>query len=658
MTAFTKRSRAAIAVFFSLLLMFTMIPTNVSAQNASAKEEVVYINLQSDGTVDSINVVNIFETDKNGHIVDYGDYESVRNMTSTDAVTFENGTVTIDTDDEKLYYEGVLKNAQIPWTIDIAYQLDGKEYTADEIAGKSGDLTITVDITDNTQCGGKFFEGFALQASLTLDTEICRSIVADGATVANVGSKKQLTYTVLPNSGAHIEVTAQVENFEMEAMAINGIPLSLDINVDTEALLGEVTTLLDAIAQLDDGAKTLESGAGQLQSGAKDALQSGTAELQNGAAELESGIVELNSGIKKIEEALSTLHQKSPELTNGSAEMNKALATLQEALSKVSFTADDLTALTDASSAFMDGINEITSGVTALEENVSYAAYKALLAEKGLDLDFLKRSNTDAAAGLQDAINTFKQYAQLFKMMGIDANKIFSQLSDVIRLLEANNALIGGTETYLDTVNDNINTLLDGVTTLQSNYTIFNDKIGELADLLSGLAFNMTELTGAINTMATEYAKLDDGINAYTDGVAQILEGYSAVSDGSAKLLVGSKALTAGTNTLHSGAKDLAAGIMALYQGAGKLQDGTSEMRAETADIDETISEKVDALLQSVTGGSSEVTSFVSEKNTDVTMVQFVIKTPAVDKAVETAPDDADNAPKTFWQKLLALFGL
>ena len=38
--------------------------------------------------------------------------------------------------------------------------------------------------------------------------------------------------------------------------------------------------------------------------------------------------------------------------------------------------------------------------------------------------------------------------------------------------------------------------------------------------------------------------------------------------------------------------------------------------------------------------------------------VQFVIKTAAIEKAEAAANDAAEEAPLTFWQKLLRLFGL
>ena len=91
--------------------------------------------------------------------------------------------------------------------------------------------------------------------------------MAPDATVANVGSNKQLTYTILPGKGADIEITAEVSEFEMDGISINGIPLNLNIEVDDEELMEQITELLDAISQLDlqDGAQSdLKSGVNDL----------------------------------------------------------------------------------------------------------------------------------------------------------------------------------------------------------------------------------------------------------------------------------------------------------------------------------------------------------------------------------------------------------
>lgn len=47
-------------------------------------------------------MVNIFNVE-GGKVVDYGKYQNIRNMTTTDEVDYSGNTVTIHTSAEKLY---------------------------------------------------------------------------------------------------------------------------------------------------------------------------------------------------------------------------------------------------------------------------------------------------------------------------------------------------------------------------------------------------------------------------------------------------------------------------------------------------------------------------------------------------------------------------
>ena len=97
-----------------------------------------------------------------GTIVDYGNYTSVRNLTTEDAITQEGDEVTFHTDADKVYYQGDLDTKDIPWNISVRYYMDGKEYTLEEIAGMSGALEPKLSISENTKCDENFWDGYAL----------------------------------------------------------------------------------------------------------------------------------------------------------------------------------------------------------------------------------------------------------------------------------------------------------------------------------------------------------------------------------------------------------------------------------------------------------------------------------------------------------------
>ena len=75
------------------------------------------------------------------------------------------------------------------------------------IGGRTGKLQLILAVRQNPDCDPAFFEHYGLQAIITLDTKLCKNIVADGATQANVGADRQLSYTILPGKGKELTVT-------------------------------------------------------------------------------------------------------------------------------------------------------------------------------------------------------------------------------------------------------------------------------------------------------------------------------------------------------------------------------------------------------------------------------------------------------------------
>ena len=535
--------RASALVLAGCLLAGAALP----ALAASAKEEVIYANLDASGTVTGVYAVNSFAVQAGDTVTDHGSYTAVRNMTTTDPLEHSGDTVTATVaEDGKLYYEGTMDTATaLPWLVKLTYMLDGAEIAPEELGGKSGALTIRLQVSRNPDCTGDFFDQYALQVTMTLDTDRAQNIVADGATMANVGSNKQLSYILLPGSDSDVTVTADVTDFAMNAISLNGVKLRLNLDLDGAALA-------DGIAQVQAG--------------------------------------------------LDTLNGKSGELTGGSAKVKAALTQMQTALNGVSASTDQLTTLLDASTQIQNGIAQLDAGAAQLDEQVSYDAYKAILKENGLDLDQLKDGNAKA----------MEQLEQLARVM--------PQLKDVILLLKGSSANIDAMETYLNTVHDGVAQLHAGSSTLNSQYGQFDAGVRQLANALTGMLGNLSVLTDGVNQLASQYGQLDSGLNAYTDGVAQ-----------------------------------LKAGVQQLTDGAAQLTAGTGELRSNVSGID--MGDQLASLLAGL-NGSSEVESFTSAENTDVSAVQFALQTVAIEAPAPAAEPEAAPVALTFWQKLLKLFGL
>jgi len=651
-----KTRKAIIGTLITCMLAYYAVP--ISAGKVIPKEEVVYIITDPNGKALNVNVVNIF---RGGNIVDYGNYSHVKMLTTNDEIHRDKDKITFSSNAEKVYYQGTLENVEIPWNISISYFLNGRAYSPSEIVGKSGDLEIRFRVTENKKSTGTFYEDYALQASFTLNTNKDDDIEAKDATIANVGSNKQLTYTILPGKGIDTTIKAKVTNFEMQEVQINGVKLNLNVSIDDEELLDKVGQIMDATKKLNEGVDRVYKGSDKLLAGS-DSLNTGITSLNSGITELDHGILKLQTGVNSMQDGLNVLNSKSSSLTDGSSQVKEALTTIQSSLSNVSLTSDSLGELTSSSNGIKAGIDKIYSGMQSLQQSISYSSFKKSMVKNGLNIDTLKSGNTDMIQSITSKIteltNTISRTNNMESTLASasDIEKEISDLQMTLQLLKGNNAVISGVELYLKELENGVDTLSDGVTNLKDNYSQFNGAIETMANSLGNLAVNMSNLRDGINQLVSKYSELDSGLNQYTEGVATIVASYKQIVDGVSSLAVGSNKLLDGSGVLSNGATELYKGVEKLCNGASDLASGSSEFYSETSHMDTEVEDEIDTILSSIKGDETKTHSFVSDKNKNISSVQFVIKTEAIELPEQTENNDGGTEKLSFWQKLIRLF--
>lgn len=72
-----------------------------------------------------------------------------------------------------------------------------------------------------------------VQATVLLDTVKCRNIQTEGATEANVGADKQLSYMKLPGQDLSFTIETDVTDFSMEGISLNAVPLAIHMESRT-----------------------------------------------------------------------------------------------------------------------------------------------------------------------------------------------------------------------------------------------------------------------------------------------------------------------------------------------------------------------------------------------------------------------------------------
>ena len=622
----------------ALILIAGISAFAVAEEPSTEKEEVVYANTDANGDVRGVYVVNIFA---GGDIVDYGDYAEVKVLNTTDEIRQSGDKITVSTDAESLYYEGTMESRDLPWDIDIRYTLNGERITPEELAGKSGELEINLGFRQNTACDSSFFDRYALQTTMTLDTEKCKNIVANGATMANVGQNKQLSYILLPGNEKEYTVTADVTDFEMESISINGIRMDLSVDIDNEELMSQVRQIENAGVSLDDGAAAVNSGAEQLANGTEE-LNESAALIAGGGATLAAGIQAFTAGLEEAEKGLALLNSESEKLTSGSKEVKTALNTIDEKLSELSVSAEEVEKLVNASSQINQSLKELSGSLSALEKGTGSAA----LAQSGIDLNAVKGANGSAMAtvesdiaALQSILNELSDlesairgagYGDTYDRYVSQVNGLITDLNSVKGILGTDNAALGGTEQYLSALHQKTAAVSSGASELSKQYEEFNKEIVKLASTLTTMIGDMNELSEAISILSSRYDTLDTGIQAYTDGVAALVAGFDRSAEAITLLTTGSRELAVYLSALCEGTDALNEGALALADGTEKLNAGTAAFRAATTGMDGKVQTEIDNMISSLTGGNGKTKSFVSDKNTKVTAVQFVISTDPV----------------------------
>ncbi len=764
-----------------LLISLLLINSNSAlalAEDASEKEEIVYVNLNDDGTVKDITVVNSFETGSNQTIVDYGDYSSVRNMTSEDLITYESDKISINTTSDKTYYEGKLNSTSIPWKIDIKYVLDGRNVTSGELAGSSGHLKIKLDISKNNAFEGNFYEGYALQVSLSLDSYKCFNITSDGATIANVGSDKQLSYIILPNKGKDITIETDVVDFEYDGISINGVKLNLNIEVDSSELDDKVNEITDAVSKLDDvtsdlkdgtkklydGALSLYDGANQVSSGAN-TLYAGLNELSNSSSSINSGVQQVADAILKTvntslkaegfeEITWDNFDSKLKDYMNVTdAEIANAKAQIKEEAGDVDdATVDALIYMaatnTNSSKTFEEKVvlagTELKEAQTFQNSNEFKSAYqiKTLIEQNQFDFDNTNQKVTQVLTAIRTQIAASPSSEQLDTTYATVVGKVQAALkgagqevdtetAGIILAYACENPVsedILGTQNigtaatkvkagespegasdprndeavvtvlksaYASTVNqmslkDVYNTLIDSLkesagdnaslvfaygVTKHESYNVQKDIPGNFFTEYSGDLTKLANASANLENSKSEKGQqvvkatltqivsqtLDKSLSPVLEqlnGVNNLVQGVKKYTAGVDSAFAGSKTLANGASQVANGSKQIKDGASSLLSGVNDLKDGTSEFSSKTNNLSNEVNNKIDEMIDEITAGDIETTSFVSGKNSNVDAVQFVIKTGGIKKVEETSDIVETYESSSFIDKLLSLFGI
>lgn len=160
-------------------------------------------------------------------------------------------------------------------------------------------------------------------------------------------------------------------------------------------------------------------------------------------------------------------------------------------------------------------------------------------------------------------------------------------------------------------------------------------------------------MTAAMRTLV-ELMAASAGSQGAAQALDQAADGLGSATDAQS-LIGGMVALDAGTTELAQGLDELAGGTGDLSQGASSLQEGTALLAQETQGIPDRIQQEIDAMMADYDKSDFQPASFTSLKNTNVTLVQFVMTTDAIE-VPEPEQTDEPEQEETLIDRFFALF--
>ncbi len=582
------------------------VPYEQGAAVIKNKEEVVYAVLDALGNADSVYAVNHFVVTIAGDITDYGSYSSVANLTTTESLAQNGDAVSFHAEKGHFYYQGDMAAAELPWDVDISYTLDGVRTAPQDLAGRSGKLGMQMVTRRNEKVDAVFYDNYMLQVSVTLDTEKCGDIEAPGATIAGAGKNTVVTYVVMPGRDGNISLSSTVRDFAMAGIQISAMPLSLGFDMpDTGDMVDDMNTLSDAISGVNDGVKDLNGGVARMNKGAAD-LVSGSSGFKNGLSQLSGSLGQLITASGQIKSALAGIVYSLDHASGG-------------------FDPTAFAQLPDGLDQLAQGLDGISGGLTRLKGGFSDA--KDALGSAISHIPDISQSDiaslSAAVAGLDE-----------------DQQHTLSQLLDAYTAAQT----VKGTY-YGPHGNDGVKAAFDSV---EAGLSTMSGSVGTISQTLSGMAAQIRAALSA-SDFAAQMQQLKDGLTALSDNYGQFHSGLVGYTDGV-------KALSSNYGKLHTGLVSLSDGIADLYSGTKELYSGTRELDDHVADLPDTMQTKMDDLMKEYDKSDFQPVSFISAKNTNVSLVQFVFKTAAIEAAQESALAEPEPSRATVWDRFLALF--
>ena len=632
-----KSLRFASAALALTLAAGCAMPAFAAGKSSFSKSETVYAVMNGDGSIKSTTVSeHLYSASGLANVTDKTTLTDIQN-TESDAEFTRNGEELVwNTNDTDVYYKGNTDKA-LPIDVKVTYALDGQEAALEDIIGKSGHLTVTVNLknneTDTVNVNGKdrtIVTPLITAVGVILDGD-ASNVTAEHGMIESAAKSSVAAFVTLPGvkdslSGLlpdevnsiedylqdTVTVEADVEDFTCPQVMVACATSTAALGTSNVFDLSSINDLTDGINQLNDAMSQLMDGASQLVDGTSQ-LAGGVLALLDGANTLNNGAAALDDGLGQLTNGLDTLSANNAALNAGAQQV-----------------ADGV--LASANKTLKEG--------GLIDEDMTWSNYEAVID------NILTMNDKTLAAGRKKMVRTIWEQEPSFKDSQLDlalylsATKTNHDLEAALKLMQNFDAsmLTGALEMVTNA--DAKNTIHE-----ELKYQIENSQ--DMADVR------------ALKTSLSQIQFFVSSVNQYTAGVQTAADGAHSAKDGSAQLAAGTKTLYDGVNTLNTGAGQL-------NDGAGRLNDGLNQFNEEgisklTGALDQDQLHGLKTVLDEMTDRLNDYTSFAGAPDDAESSVKFVYKTAETAASVDVAAAETETVKEgniftRLWQRIVNLF--
>ena len=632
-----KSLRFASAALALTLAAGCAMPAFAAGKSSFSKSETVYAVMNGDGSIKSTTVSeHLYSASGLANVTDKTTLTDIQN-TESDAEFTQNGEELVwNTNDTDVYYKGNTDKA-LPIDVKVTYALDGQEAALEDIIGKSGHLTVTVNLKNN-ETGTVNVNGKDRTIVTPLITAVgvilggdASNVTAEHGMIESAAKSSVAAFVTLPGvkdslSGLlpdevnsiedylqdTVTVEADVEDFTCPQVMVACATSTAALGTSNVFDLSSINDLTDGINQLNDAMSQLMDGASQLVDGTSQ-LAGGVLALLDGANTLNNGAAALDDGLGQLTNGLDTLSANNAALNAGAQQV-----------------ADGV----------LDSANKTLKEGGLIDEDMTWSNYEAVID------NILTMNDKTLAAGRKKMVRTIWEQAPSFKDSQLDlalylsATKTNHDLEAALKLMQNFDAsmLTGALEMVTNA--DAKNTIHE-----ELKYQIENSQ--DMADVR------------ALKTSLSQIQFFVSSVNQYTAGVQTAADGAHSAKDGSAQLAAGTKTLYDGVNTLNTGAGQL-------NDGAGQLNDGLNQFNEEgisklTGALDQDQLHGLKTVLDEMTDRLNDYTSFAGAPDDAESSVKFVYKTAETVAAADTTAAETETVKEgniftRLWQRIVNLF--